>query len=281
MVRGIDLRRIARTRGFIGRNWPPTNLTAEFENFMERDVQNTGSGQINDVAEGILFQFRMTPDMSAWFKWNNGDAAGTRTTLATATKPRNWDRIISMYTRGRHLSSSILVKLHIVPGVAALSELDWYVCCWISSPLDANNPLNVDEGNLGNAAPWTANNEFRALLLKSRRVMTKIIRANRGGGSRNTGTLTMKFHLAPFTDRMGDVVIGGRHVRIATNHGGGTIAPTDVTVADLLTDAPGHVNRINIMCFPVDPVVAAPVLDSIQVWGRFRVELYDRVIDVT
>ncbi len=261
-----------RTRGRIGRNWPPTTLRAEFENYIEHDVRLNA---INDASEAIALQLAMSPDWSDSGIFSTVSALGTRTAF-TAQAPRNWTSIVPLYRRGRLLSMDFLLKIDSKAGVDGNAALDWYVSSWLSSSLDKTNPITALDAAVGVAAPFNADNDFRDLLLKSRRVHTEILKATQKNG---TGVLTIKYKLNPFVDRVGNMMVGGKHVRVATDHGGGTALTTDKAVAALLTDPAGVDSRINIVLYPVESITVSPRLGSFHIWSRTHVELYDRVHD--
>lgn len=272
-----------RRKGFIGRNWPPTNLTAEFENYTSKVMNGTDIGSINNVSKSVAFQLTMTPDWgnSAWFI-DASDATGTRAAFTEST-PRNWTSIVPLYTRGRLKQMTFLVKILTVTGDVAdpSAGIDFYVSSWLSSNLDKDNPITSFDADLGAGGDFAATNLFRDKLLKSRRVHTEVLQAKLGGGEKANGVLTLAFKLQPYVDRVGNITIGGKHIRVITDHGGGTIAATDVAVASLLTDFSGVNNRINVMIYPVNQGLTTPKINTVQIWSRTLVELYDRVHDTT
>jgi len=259
----------------LGRNFPPTILRWTAENAMYHNWLL--SSQIGNTYN--VMRVDMRPDGSGirYYDMNNGAF-----TPQIQHKPRNWDRIIPLYKRGRVLSTSIKVELT-WSSTAGAANANWLIMYWTSSELDKLNPLEIPTTLPTGSSPWsndeTGEKTTRTILSQSRRV-TRLVKKSIGSAA---GTSYCKFmvKLSPFRDRLGNMVIGGKHVRDASSHGGGPIDTTDKTVALLLTQTQGVNHLLNIVAMPAEPNNAQNVhhLTGSKITVFSHVELYDRVLD--
>lgn len=207
--------------------------------------------------------------------YNNNDATGTKTDLDTI-KPRNWDFMAALYQRAQLLGMTHHLTIVCNP-TATQESKSFYVCSWNSSDLDFDNPFTSLGAAVGVAAPWSVNDEFRDILLQSRRVTRRLIKGPNVEGGKLLHTFT--FHTGtPLADRYGNKVVGGYHVRDSTNNPGGTVHTTDKDVASALTENWGIDNQINVVVLPATPTdVSLPTqwrLISIP-----TVRFYDRNVE--
>ncbi len=258
------------------RDWPPSRMIVTFENNFRVDTLGKAA---NNVSSYSLWQLSGAPNGASMARYIAGDAAGTRT-LFTAQTPRNWTKIVPDYKRGRLMKTSykFTVELPETDDVHALT--DWTVFSWFSSDLDTSNPLTALNANSGSAQPWALDQvpitSARHILETSRRVKKQIIKAAKNGigGGQRTFTFTTGY----LKDRVGNVVVGGKHARTATNAPGGQNHASDVDVASLLINASGLDNKINIVLTPTRINTAIFAIQHVAIRRLDTVELYDRVV---
>ncbi len=164
----------------VGRNWPASTLVARFEN--EKRIKCLSTA--NNVASYSLLEVQTRPDLAGVRVWHAGDAAGTGGSV-TPQVPRNWAIITPLYKRARPISTKIVIEAQ-VPKTDAL-QANWIGYFWISSILDAANPVAALTGNVGSAAPFQADEtmatSLRHLLDMSRRVVKIRLRSTVSGGA--------------------------------------------------------------------------------------------------
>ncbi len=270
-----SLKRQRFSVGRIPRDWPPTRLIANFENYSEYDPQG---GFVNNVANlnfGAL-QLGTRVNMAGCAHFTSADAAGTRTAF-TAQNPRNWTTISPLYNRAEILSTTFKVRF-----TNTASSNGFYICAWISDDLDLGNPFQDLSLDTGVAAPWAAvtaanqNTMVRNILLRSRRVKRRIILG--GGVGTGKGTMNLKFTINQLRNRIGQKVLHGYKARDVASTISGLSHGMDFTVANALTQNQGVDNKINIVWFPTDHSVTTK-FTNVQVQQFSRVLFYDRVHD--
>ncbi len=258
----------------LGRNFPPTVMRWTAENVFNR----LWGSRSNNAASYNVIRIDPMCNGTGIREYLSGDASGTGT-ASTAKNPRNWATVTSLYNRGRILGTTVKVEFQV--GAQTVLAIPWVVYYWISSLLDTGNPLSIAD-NIGTSAPWQASEitstSARTILDSNRRVNRRVIRAQ--GSSRGAASGKIVVKLTPFNDRLGNTVVGGKHVRTITNAPGGTIQATDVSVASLLTDFSGVGNRLNIVIMPLTVgTTSGHNITGTRITLFNHIELYDRVHD--
>ncbi len=266
------LTRKGHSKLVIGRQWPPSEMQATFTS--NRDFQMLESNTTTTQRVSVFYLDSKV--VSPGFTYFNADATGTATAMVSL-EPRNWDFMTSLYKRARLISFNHRVEIMANSNVA-LQDNEYILCTWYSSDLDTTNPIIRVNGNaLGTAAPWTAADEFRDILLQSRRVTKHRMKGPGMVGGRSSHIFN--FSLGnQLKDRYGNVAIGGRHIRNVTNNPGGILHTTDKDVASALTQQWGVDNALCLAVFNAhDTNVNIPV--ALRITSTPTLLFYDRVLE--
>ncbi len=257
----------------LGRNFPPTVLRWTAENVLQRRWANASV-----AARGYnVFKIRCIPDGSGITYWSTANSVFQ---AQVGKDPQNWDRITALYKRGRVLSFTVKVEAQ-VPGDAATAQ-SWNAYFWSSSTLDDTNPITLNGAANLPAATWAGSEDqpasARTILDSSRRV----VRMRMAGVMTKNGQNHLKYvvKVSPYRDRVGNIMVGGKHVRIAQDHGGGAANTTDDTVANLLNVERGVAPSINCVLLPTSLNNGLFAIVSTRITIFAHMELYDRDLTV-
>lgn len=269
--RSGGIRRKNHTKLNIGRDWPPSELRVTFSTNRQVDI---GSGASSTTTGHLTALHLHTRIDDAGHFYGSNDATGTTDALAVL-QPRNWEGITSLYRRARMVKTKHVVSI-VMSHLVANENVALYCCWWYASTLDATNPIANLTGALGVAAPFSSADGFRDILLQSRRVNRRILRAPTvvsGGKAMYTFTFDLGNGLK---DRYGNVAVGGHHVRDVTNNPGGINRTTDKTIALALTEEWGVNPAVNIICFELD--AGGTILPKqYRIHTTVTLDLYDRI----
>ncbi len=254
----------------IGRNWPPSEMRATFSTNREIVFLATASSTTQYHFNAIS----LTTKLEKPGHFYNSNNATATTTALTTLEPRNWDFMTGLYKRARLRTCTHKLTFTISP---TATVNDYVVCSWYSSDLDNTNPIQSMSSALGSTNPWSVNDEYRDILLQSRRVTRKRL----VGPAVGTGHQSYVCYFAMgngLGDRYGNVAVGGRHVRDATNNPGGVSHTTDKTVAAALTESWGVDPQINIVILPVHQGTTATIT-GVRIQSYFSMQFYDRNLE--
>ncbi len=273
--RGLKNRRA--NRAYVGRDWPPTELTATFEKqftvplaaAMSADTECTGAQQMT-LLDSLI------PSASMIYQQNTvagTDPAGVEigtVVIPTMAVPRNWNEISSNYTRVRHVSSTFTVTITLDSSDANVDNRAYDVWSWISSEQDPDNPIN--DGDVTPADAQYLTGRWRNILNASRRVKRSIIYGTGVGG----GSKTFRFKLDHKSDRLKNRI--AEHVSVVTNHPNGVTFPMDTTVVayeSATQQFHGVHNKIVLVWCPKDR--QAGQIQLLDVKHTQTVRFYDRI----
>jgi len=214
--------------------------------------------------------------VSPGFTYFNSDATGTASALESL-EPRNWDFMTNLYKRARLIGMSHTIEVSFNAN-SALAQEEFYLCTWYSSDLDTTNPIiRLAGAALGTGQPWSGADDYRDILLSSRRVTKHMLRGPAMTGGRTSHKFT--FSLGnQLKDRYGNIAVGGRHIRNVTNNPGGVLHTTDKDVASALTQNWGVDNAINVALMSVNKV-SLNHPSSLRITSRPTVLFYDRKLE--
>lgn len=264
------------TKAYIGRDWPPTEMTAAFEKQITVPISAAMSADPDcSGAQKFIYVDSLIPENSRL--WNQNDAAGVNPTsvkidtlvVPAMDSPRNWDQISAHYNRVRHVKTRVAIRLNLDSSDAAVSDRAYDVWTYISSDQDNANPMA--DGELGTASATFVNGQWWQSLMASRRVKhSTMLGTNRGvGGKTFYATLGHK------SDRLKNTI--GEHVSVITNHPMGVTNPMDTTIAEFesaTAQLHGVNNKFNIIWCPKDR--KAGQIESISIKYVQTVRFYDR-----
>lgn len=236
------VRRKNHTSLTIGRLWPPSEMIGSFTTQRELAI---ASGSSTTTGHFWAMQLHSAVD-SPGHVYDNNDATAGKTNL-TSFEPRNWDFMTNLYNRCRLLSFGHQLQIVMMNGTTDQNSSFW-LCYWYSSDLDPSNPLADLNSDLGSSAPWSSADQFRDILLQSRRVHKRLLKGPGMPGGKAVHTIQLQIGNC-LQDRLGNRVLGGKHVRDTTNNPGGTVHTTDKDITDGLTERWGIDNKINIVLF--------------------------------
>lgn len=268
--RGIKRKNVTSMN--FGRQWPPTEMKGTFS----REFHATMSAGASSTTTGHFSAWQLHAVVDSPGHYYNADNATATAVTITDIKPRNWDFMTALYKRCRLVD--ITHKLSIIMNdTTAYQNKSFILCWWFSSTLDQGNPMDDFSTALGSSAPFTSADEFRTILLQSRRVHRKILKGPGMPGGAMEHTISLKLGNG-LKDRYGNAVIGGRHVRDATNNPGGSIATTDKDVASALTEFWGVDQRVNVLLMPQHDA-SAQLPTAFRLISLSTLEFYDRNLE--
>ncbi len=266
---------------YVGRNWPPTEMIADFENNFTIKIAAAMSQDPDCLgAQALSLVDSLIPEDSLIYQQNT--VAGTAPVgvkintagviVPTLNAPRNWNVLSADYLRARPVSTKWIVRFN-QDMVDPESEHRGYdVWTWMSSDQDALNPLKTLGATPADAA--FISGAWFEILNSSRRVKKHFIRPVSSG----RGSKTITFKVTHNSDRLKNKI--GSHVSVATNHPHGVTHPMDRTVAAYESSTAafhGVHNVINIVWCPKGR--QAGQIQNITVKHMQRILLYDCIHD--